>query len=63
MSESDEPPYRSVSRLSREYRNAEMSSIGWTIFLGLVVVMLPLLPFLVAVWAVGKFLDYTRARS
>ena len=36
------------------HRNMEMDAIGWGIFAGLVVVMLPLLPVLVVVWVLMK---------
>jgi hypothetical protein len=46
--------YRSVSPRYTSRRNAEMDSIGWTIFLGMVVLLVPLLPFLVVVWVLER---------
>lgn len=58
MSTETDEAYRSVSRPPAGRSNPEMSSIGWAIFLGLVVLLLPLLPFLVIIWALGKLLEY-----
>ena len=49
------PPYRGRS-------DPEMNVIGWTYFLGLLVLLVPLLPFLVILWAIGKLLDRTAGR-
>ena len=49
--------YRTVSPRYEGRPDVEMSTIGWVMFLGLVVIVVPLLPFIVAVWAVGKVLD------
>ncbi len=43
------PPYR-----GRE--DVEMDYIGWAIFAGLLVVMLPLLPILAVLWVLAKLL-------
>lgn len=48
---------RSVSPLSRGRPDAEMDVIGWSIFLGLVILVLPLLPVLIVVWAITKVID------
>lgn len=32
----------------------EMDVIGWMIFLGLIVLLIPLLPFLLVVWAIDR---------
>ena len=45
------PPYRSRP-------DAEMTTIGWLLFLGLLFILVPLLPFIVAVWAITKVADY-----
>jgi hypothetical protein len=34
--------------------NAEMDSIGWAMFLGILVLLVPLLPFLIIVWILEK---------
>jgi hypothetical protein len=46
--------YRSVSPRYESRGNAEMDSIGWAMFLGILVLLLPLLPFLVLVWLLEK---------
>jgi hypothetical protein len=63
MSSSDESPsrlkrvYRTVTPGVREQENTEMDVIGWTIFVGVLFFLLPLLPFILIVWAVTKVLD------
>ncbi len=49
--------YRSVSPRYRSRPNAEMDSIGWTMFLGMLVLLVPLLPFLIVVWLLGRGID------
>lgn len=39
-----------------------MDVIGWGHFLALLVLLMPLLPFLVIVWAVSKVLEWTDRR-
>ncbi|AFK18154.1 hypothetical protein E6P09_05160 [Haloferax mediterranei ATCC 33500] len=63
MSEDDslslsQKAYRSVTPETSMHPNIEMDSIGWTMFLILVVLMLPLLPFLIIVYALSKGFDY-----
>ena len=60
--ESDDPGmlkkvYRTVTPGYGGRGDAEMNTIGWAIFLGLVILLVPLLPFLVVVWVVNKLLD------
>ena len=47
-------PLRSVTPLTRPHPDAEMDTIGWGIFLGLMILIVPLLPFLLIVWLVLK---------
>lgn len=47
------PPYRGRP-------DAEMDSIGWALFLGLVILLVPLLPFILIVWAIAKLTEFTR---
>ncbi|WP_254542882.1 DUF7535 family protein [Halomarina pelagica] len=37
--------------------DAEMSAIGWALFLGMVILLVPLLPFIAIVWAVSKLFE------
>lgn len=37
----------------------EMDIIGWSYFLGLLILLVPLLPFIVILWALTKVLDRT----
>ncbi|MFB6139239.1 MAG: hypothetical protein ABEJ26_02245 [Halosimplex sp.] len=65
--ENEEPhPVKKVIRTvspSTGYRpDAEMDSIGWMLFLGLVILIVPLLPFLVIIWLFGKALDFLQAQ-
>lgn len=46
--------YRSVSPRYTSRGNAEMDSIGWAMFLGMLVLLVPLLPFLVIVWVLER---------
>ena len=48
--------YRTVTPPYRGREDREMSAIGWALFLGMVVILLPLLPVLVLVWLVTKLL-------
>jgi hypothetical protein len=45
------PPYRSRP-------DTEMNTIGWLLFLGLLFVLVPLLPFVLIVWAITKVPNY-----
>ena len=60
--QSDDPgaltkAYRTVSPMYRGRGDAEMNTIGWAMFLGLVILLVPLLPFILVVWLVSKVLD------
>jgi hypothetical protein len=46
--------YRSVSPRYQSRGNTEMDSIGWALFLGILVLLVPLLPFLVIVWVLER---------
>jgi hypothetical protein len=46
--------YRSVSPRYTSRPNTEMDSIGWAMFLGMLVLLVPLLPFLVIVWVLER---------
>lgn len=48
---------RTVTPGYRSHEDTEMDVIGWSIFLGLVVLLIPLLPFLLIVWAISKVLE------
>jgi hypothetical protein len=55
--------YRTLGTPYRARADAEMDVVGWSLFLGLVVLLVPLLPFLILVWAITKLLDsITRTR-
>jgi hypothetical protein len=63
MSESDSPE-QDVGAIRRAYRtvspsygprpDAEMDSIGWAMLLLMLALFVPLLPFVIVVWAVSK---------
>jgi len=62
MSESEEPgaltrAYRTVTPRMRGRPDPEMDAIGLTILAGLLVLLIPLLPFVVIVWLLTKLLD------
>ncbi|AXG06165.1 hypothetical protein DU500_06745 [Haloplanus rubicundus] len=52
-----EPVYRTLGKPFRARADAEMDAIGWTIFLGMLILFLPLLPVILLVWAITKVLD------
>jgi len=47
-------PLRTVTPSSRTRPNQGMDSIGWGILLGLLVLLVPLLPFICIVWLISK---------
>ena len=49
--------YRTLGKPFRARADAEMDTIGWAVFLGMLILLLPLLPLLVLVWAITKLLD------
>jgi hypothetical protein len=64
MAESDDAsdsilpePIRSVTPLTGPHPDAGMDVIGWGIFLGLVLLLVPLLPFIIVVWLISKLVE------
>lgn len=60
MSADDDPSglgerMRTVTPLTGGHPNRQMDNFGWGIFLGLLVLLFPLLPFLLIVWVISKF--------
>ena len=51
--------YRTVSPRYQGRGDVEMNAIGWAIFLGMLAIIIPLLPFIFILWLVGKVLDAT----
>ncbi|WP_436908817.1 DUF7535 family protein [Halosimplex marinum] len=49
---------RTVTPGSKARPDTEMDSIGWAVFLGLVILLIPMLPFLAVVWALSKAIDF-----
>lgn len=47
------PPYRGRP-------DVEMNTIGWGIFLVLVVLLVPLLPYLLIGWVIAKLIGYSK---
>lgn len=54
--------YRTVTPGYKSHTDSGMNSVGWIIFLVLLALFLPLLPFLLIVWVVTKVLDYLAAQ-
>jgi hypothetical protein len=52
-----DPVYRTLGKPFRARADAEMDAIGWTVFLGMVILFVPLLPFILLVWVITKVLD------
>lgn len=45
-------------------RNIEMDAFGWGILVGMLILLMPLLPFIIIVWLLTKFFDFVaRARG
>ncbi|WP_135824997.1 DUF7535 family protein [Halorussus ruber] len=49
---------RSVTPAYRGRPDTEMTTIGIAYFLGLVIILIPLLPFIVVVWLISKITGY-----
>ena len=61
MSVAPEPVKRVVRTVTKPYQSrpdVEMTTIGWLLFLGLLFILVPLLPFLVAYLVVTKAWSY-----
>lgn len=54
--------YRTVTPSYRGHEDAAMDSIGWVIFFGMVVLLVPLLPFLLILWVGTKLIDAVAGR-
>ncbi|MFC7212018.1 hypothetical protein ACFQL3_16210 [Natronoarchaeum sp. GCM10025321] len=45
-------------------RNIEMDALGWGILVGMLILLVPLLPFIIIVWLLTKVFDFVaRARG
>lgn len=49
--------YRTVTPTYRPRGDSEMDAIGWGLFVGLLFLLIPFLPILVAVWAISKVVE------
>jgi hypothetical protein len=49
--------YRTLGEPFRSRPDAEMDVIGWSLFLGMLILLVPLLPFLVLVYLISRGLD------
>jgi len=49
---------RTVTPGAKGHQDISMDTIGWVIFLGLLVVLVPLLPFLVVGWVLIKLFGF-----
>jgi hypothetical protein len=55
--------YRTVSPRYEGRPLLEMDLIGWSMLLGLLILLVPLLPFVVLVWAITKVLEMLSGSS
>lgn len=55
--------YRSVSPRYESHGDIAMDSIGWAVFLGILVLLVPLLPLLFVVWALEKLVSGVAGRN
>jgi len=61
MSAAPEPAKRVLRTVTPPYRSrpdAEMTTIGWMLFLGTLAILVPLLPFIFVVWLITKVADF-----
>lgn len=49
--------YRTVTPGYTSHEDDEMNTIGWAVFLGMLVLLFPLLPFILVVWGVTKVIE------
>ncbi|QZY04151.1 hypothetical protein K6T36_12185 [Halobaculum roseum] len=49
--------YRTVTPGYRSRSDDEMNAIGWAVFIGMLALLFPLLPFVAIVWLVSKGID------
>jgi hypothetical protein len=54
---------RTVTPPFRGHSDSEMNTIGFAMFLGLLVLLVPLLPFLIIVWVISKLTDELAGRA
>ncbi|MFC6756886.1 MULTISPECIES: DUF7535 family protein [Haloarcula] len=50
-------PLRTVTPPSGTHPDAQMDVIGWLIFLGLLILLAPVLPLLLVVWLISRASD------
>lgn len=66
MSATPEPVERVVRSVSPQRipkPNAEMSTVGWLVFVGLLFLLVPLLPVIVAVWGISKVTGFLAGQT
>ncbi|UIP00653.1 hypothetical protein Hbl1158_04650 [Halobaculum sp. CBA1158] len=49
--------YRTVTPGYTSHSDDGMNAIGWAVFLGVVLLLVPLLPLIVVVWGVNKVIE------
>jgi hypothetical protein len=66
MSSNDKSTVRETIRtVTPEYvgrPNREMNTIGWGICLGMAILLIPLLPFMIIVWAIARLTAHADRR-
>ncbi len=53
--------YRTVTPPTGGHPDSEMNTIGWAYFLLLLILLVPLLPFMIILWVVMKLIDFVVA--
>lgn len=48
---------RTVTPSYGSHPDAGMDTVGWAMFLGMVILLVPFFPLVIAVWAIGKIFD------
>ena len=49
--------YRTVTPGYTSHSDDEMNVVGWAVFLGLLLILFPLLPFVAVIWGVSKVIE------
>lgn len=58
--EEDEGLLRTVTKPYQSRPDGEMNLIGWLYGAGLIIVLLPLLPFIVIIWIITRLVEPSR---
>lgn len=63
--DNDEGIRETIRTVTPEYfgrSNREMDAVGWSVFLGMVILLIPLLPFMIIVWVIARITAHADRR-